>query len=441
MGPEKQIHPGETVVVKMNKDRLQNYLTFCFQKPLSFKGFWKEFRVSYFVTISRQIWLITILCCLYAWITPVWAGQNITDSRGVMVKLPENIQRVATISDGFIEGVMTVLGVQDKLVAVGSTCIQRTFKYSYPTVKGEDYTYVQGMNPVLYLNPKIKNLPLIGKPNSPIHYETLVNIDPDLVIVRVGSCTLRHLADENTMKSVEMMESLGIPVVVIHGSNCYKKPDLSQITHEIRILGEVFNRPIQAKKLSDYLEAQTAFIKERTKDIKAADKVTTLIFGLSPKTRKAGGAGQVFGLDTIESYFIEAIANGKNAYDEPGYFRKINTEQVLAIDPDVIVLCTAWGYHPPKELYQAPYYQNLSDLKAVKNRRVSALPWSPCNCSKRLEYPIDAMVIAKASYPEKFRDIDLAQWLINFYRNVYGVDTATAKKLRSAQWMDWTLDK
>lgn len=387
------------------------------------------------------MYTITMICWLFAWVGLAWASPGVTDSRGVFVKLPTDIKRVATISDGFIEGIMTVLGVEDKLVAVGSTCIQRKFKYSFPTLMGEDYTYTDGMNPVLYLNPEIKDLPLIGKSGSPINYEMLVNIDPDLVIARIGACTLRHAGDKNTMKSVEMMESIGIPVVVIYGTNCNKTPSLSGITDEIRIVGEVFNRPLQAKKLSDYLEAQTVFIRERTKNIKDCDKVKTLVLGLSPKARKAGGAGQVFGLDTIESLFIEDIANAENAYNEPGYFKKINTEQLLALDPDVIVLCTAWGYHPPKELYEAPYFQNLFDLKAVKNMRVAALPWSPCNCSKRLEYPIDAMVIAKTSYPEKFKDIDLAQWLIDFYRNVYGVDTNTAKKLRSVQWMDWTLDE
>ncbi len=35
------------------KDRLQNYLIFCFQNTQSFKGFWKEFRSSYFVTIPK----------------------------------------------------------------------------------------------------------------------------------------------------------------------------------------------------------------------------------------------------------------------------------------------------------------------------------------------------------------------------------------------------
>ena len=423
MGPEESFHTGEAVVDKIS--------LLCREKT-------RKTRIK---AMNKRRLLITLICCVLAWGCPAWAARDVTDSRGVRVRIPDNIQRVATISDGFIAGVMTALGVAEKLAAVGSTCIQRTFEYAYPTVNGPDYTYANGMNPVLYLNPQIKDLPLIGKPNSPIHYETLVNIAPDLVIVRVGSCTLRRLAEESTLKSVEMMESLGIPVVVLYGSNCHKIPDLSQISDEIRILGQVFNRPVQAKKLADYLEAQTAFIKERTKDIKDADKVGTLIFGLSPRARKAGGAGQVFGLDTMESYFIETIAHAKNAYAEPGYFKKINTEQVLALDPDVIVLCTAWGYHPPRELYEAPYYRNLSDLKAVKNRRVSALPWSPCNCSKRLEYPIDAMVIATAAYPERFRDIDLAQWLIDFYRHVYGVDMATAEKLRSVQWMDWTLNR
>ena len=367
--------------------------------------------------------------------------RTITDSRGVEVKIPVDIKRVVTISDGLIEGIMTAFDVQDKLVAVGSTCIQRNFKYSFPIVNGPDYTYADGMNPVLCINPWIKDLPCIGKSRSPINYEALVKTNPDIVLVRIGSCTLRHIDDENTQKSIKMIEALGIPVLVLYGTTCHDKPSVSGITNEILIIGKVFNKSKQAKKLSDYLESQVEFIKNRTKAIKESDKENTIIFGLSPRARKAGGAGQIFGLDTIESFFIESIVNAKNAYSESGYFRTINTEQILKIDPDVIVLCTASGYHPRKELYEAPYYQNLQDLKAVKNKRIVALPWSPCNCSKRLEYPIDAMVIATASYPEIFKDINLADWLLDFYKNVYGVDKETAKKLRSVQWMDWTLEE
>jgi iron complex transport system substrate-binding protein len=51
------------------------------------------------------------------------------------------------------------------------------------------------------------------------------------------------------------------------------------------------------------------------------------------------------------------------------------------------------------------------------------------------------MVIAKAAYPDRFQDIDLTQWLLDFYQKVYGVDRETAEKLRPAQWMDWTTEE
>lgn len=166
------------------------------------------------------------------------------------------------------------------------------------------------------------------------------------------------------------------------------------------------------------------------------------MFGLSPTHRAQGGAGVVQGLGTTESYMIEDVVNAKNAFQvDAGNFQIVNTEQVLALDPDVIVLCTAWGYHPPGELTEATYYSSLRELSAVKNGRVMSLPWTPCNCVKRLEYPIDLMVIAKAAYPDKFDDIELDDWLLEFYMNVYGVDQATAEKLRTAQWMDWCVEE
>jgi iron complex transport system substrate-binding protein len=58
-----------------------------------------------------------------------------------------------------------------------------------------------------------------------------------------------------------------------------------------------------------------------------------------------------------------------------------------------------------------------------------------------LEYPIEVMVIAKAVYPEKFQDTDLAEWILDFYQKVYQVDRETAKGLRSIQWLDWTVEE
>jgi iron complex transport system substrate-binding protein len=51
------------------------------------------------------------------------------------------------------------------------------------------------------------------------------------------------------------------------------------------------------------------------------------------------------------------------------------------------------------------------------------------------------MIMAKAAYPERFADVDLNVWLLDFYQNVYGVDKKTAAQLRAVQWMDWITEK
>lgn len=368
--------------------------------------------------------------------------RTVIDSRGVEVKVPADIERVVTVSDGLIESVMTVLGEEDKIVGVGSSCIQRNFNYTYPVVGGESYEYKNGMNPVTYLNREwIMDIPRIGESGSALNYETLAGLDPDVVIIRVGSCTMRSMDDEGVQKSIRTIESLGIPVVVLKAHPCYDEPDLTTVSDEIRIIGSVFGKEEKASELAEYLESQVKIVSERTKNIPGSEKPTVLVFGASPKSRQNGGAGNVKGTDTIESYFVEGVAHAKNAYQDPGNSVIVSAEQVLAINPDVIVLGTSSGYHPPEELYSAPYYQDLQEISAIKNRRVSSFPWEPCNCAKRLEYPIDIMVIAKAAYPELFEDIDLEKWLVDFYMNVYGVDQKTAEELISAQWMDWCIEE
>jgi iron complex transport system substrate-binding protein len=242
-------------------------------------------------------------------------------------------------------------------------------------------------------------------------------------------------------KGIRLIESLGIPLVVLHGPNTFDQPDLGTMGEEIRIIGRVFQQSKAADELAAFLEQSIAFVRERTRDIPEADKKEILLLGLSPKARSQGGAGNARGQDTIQTHLLQKYVNANNAYKGSGAWGILNTGHLLALDPDVIILVTSWGYHPPRELYEAPYYQDLKEMTAVRNRAISALPWTPCNCEKRLEYPIDVMVMAKAAYPERFQDIDLSDWLLTFYRNLYGVDRNTAKELRACQWMDWTLTR
>ncbi|MDE7314758.1 MAG: ABC transporter substrate-binding protein [Mucispirillum sp.] len=369
---------------------------------------------------------------------------TITDMRGKQINIPDNLKRVATIDDGFIEGVMTHLGVIEKVSAIGSWSMKRDYKYTYETTDGKTYT-AKGVNTMKYLHPWLNDIPCFNSPQGNIlNYETLAKADPQLIILRVGDCTVsggsyfRGGDPAQLEKTINMIESLDIPLVVLFSPTYYGKADLSSMKEEMRVLGDVFKQRDKALKLYEYLNETEKMVRNRTKNIK--EKPTVLYFGLNPAARKQGGSGMVSGINTPESYIIENIVNAKNAYTGKGNNIILSGEQVYAIDPDVILLPTQNGYHPANELLQAPYYKNLNQLKAVQNKRVYALPWTPMNCSRRVEYPLDILIIAKAAYPELFTDIKVHQFALDFYKKVYNVDDKTAKALRSEQLLNWTVE-
>ncbi|MBX7490303.1 ABC transporter substrate-binding protein [Helicobacter turcicus] len=373
-------------------------------------------------------------------------AHTITDMRGKQIEIPEKLERVATISDGFIEGVMTHLGVIDKVNAIGSWSMKRDYKYTFESIDGKTYT-ARGWHTMKYLHPWLDNLPCFNSPQGNIiNYETLAKANPQIVILRVGDCTVsggsyfRGGDPKALEKTIAMIESLGIPLVVLYSPTYYGKAELSTMQEEIRVIGDIFKQREKALKLYDYLHSTELLVRNRTKNIQDKDKPNVLYFGLNSVARKQGGSGMASGITTPESHIIENITNAKNAFRGKGNNIILSGEQVYAIDPDIILLPTQNGYHPASELLSAPYYQNLQELKAIKNKRVYALPWSPMNCSRRVEYPLDILIIAKASYPHLFEDIKVHTFALKFYQDVYHVDENTAKILRSEQLLDWTID-
>lgn len=385
-------------------------------------------------------WLFAVAClCLVLNLGCADEYRTIVDSRGVAVRVPMEIERVVTLSDGLIETTMLLLGEDEKIVGLGWSSMQKYWNFTYETVSGETYEYRGGIHLVTYLSPRIRDLPVVAESGG-VNYETLASLDPNLVILRVGDCGLPSMEDEGVQKTISTIEGLAIPVIVLKAHPCFDEPDLSTISDEIQIIGDIFGKEERAGEIADYLESQTQLVFERTKDIPEAERPNVLVFCALPPSQQTGrGVGMVRGTDTIESYLIEEIVHAKNAYTGTGS-PVVSAEHLLAIDPDAIVLPPWYTYHPPEELYSAPYYQNIGELSAVKNHRVFSLPRAGSNCARRYEYPIEVMVIAKAAYPERFEDIDLAEWLLEFYGDLYGVDRATAEELRSAQYMDWCVE-
>lgn len=361
----------------------------------------------------------------------------VKDMRGIDVRVADNLENVATIDDGFVEGVMTHLGVIDKVKVIGSWSMKRDYKYSFTKISGETYT-LRGWNTMKYLHPWLDELPCVNSPQgNVINFEALANANPQLVILRVGDCTLRGSNKDAVEKTIATIEALGLPLAVIYAP---KGAEIATMRDEMRVLGEIFKQKEKALKLFDYLNETQILIKERTKNLKDNEKVTMLYMGLNPNVRKNGGVATAFGVNTPESFIIENIAGAKNAFRGEGTNVVLSTEQLYSVNPDVIVLPTSNGYHPASELLDSPDFQNLHELNALKNKRVYAMPWSPMNCARRVEFPLDMLIIAKAAYPKLFSDIKVHKFALEFYKNVYGVSDEQAKALRSEQILDWTVE-
>ena len=366
--------------------------------------------------------------------------RSVTDMRGKKIELPAKIGRIGTIDDGFVEGLLTHIDEVDKVELIGSWSMKRDYKYDFETVSGETYQH-RGWNTMKFLHPWLDEKVCINSPQGDIlNFEALAKAAPDLVILRLGDCTVRESNRAAAEKTIATIEALGFPLVVIHSPNWFKSSDLSTMRDEAAVIGAIFGKADEAASLMTWLAQSETLIRERTKNIPQNERAKVLYLGLNPNVRQQGGSGSAHGTDTPESYIIESVAGAKNVFTGKGSGVPLSAEQIYALDPDVIILPTSNGYHPPRELYEAPYFVNLQELRAVKNKRVYAMPWSPMNCARRVEYPIDMLIIAKAAHPDLFADINVYDFALRFYQDVYGVDAETAAGLRSTQLLDWMKD-
>jgi len=392
-----------------------------------------------------KLWVIWIIITHFAvvGISTALAGEfrTVEDMRGRKVSFPANLKKVATIDDGFVEGVMTSLGVIKSLAATSSRSLRLDFPFEYETASGERFSHC-GFNTIKTINPWLDDLPSFRGIDgmSVVNFEALAKVEPELVIMRVGDCTM-GTDNEKIIKAIVTIEALGFPLLVLHSPSYQAQAELASIFDEITLLGEVFDQRERAGNLIAKLSEIEKMVQEKTAGTAAGSKPTMLYLGLNPDFRKRGAVGSVYGINTPESYIIEKLANARNAFQNKGTGLPLSTEQIYALDPDVIVLPAANGYHPPRELYEATYFADLSELKAVKNRQVYAMPFTPYNCSRRLEYPLDILVIAKAAYPERFQDFSVYDFALKFYQDIYGIDREMAERVRSSQLLDWMGDE
>ncbi len=186
------------------------------------------------------------------------------------------------------------------------------------------------------------------------------------------------------------------PVVVVPGSDT----TLDDAAYEtIRLLGELYGLETRAQELAKYLKGIQTDFDTRTAGIPDAEKPTVYVGGVSFKGNH-GFEG------TEAGYGPFALIHASNLADTTGQTGAFNidTEQVLAWDPDVIFLDFN-GMPLINEDYQAnpAFYNSLTAVRSGKVYSQISFRSSASNLETALA---DAYYAACVLYPEQFADID-----------------------------------
>lgn len=202
------------------------------------------------------------------------------------------------------------------------------------------------------------DLPNFGMGDS-INYEAVIAADPTIA-VNVGTINDKMISDCD-----KLSKSLGVPVVAVDG-------DLSASAEAYRFMGELLGEEEQAEKLASYAEKTFADIEKMEVP---EDKRVRIYYGNGEHSLETAPAGSAHGqiIDMVNAVNVADLEMGE------GSRVQISAEQLLAWDPDVIVVngepkADMSGASAAETILANPDY---ASLKAVQNQQVYGTPNAP----------------------------------------------------------------
>lgn len=205
---------------------------------------------------------------------------------------------------------------------------------------------------------KYHSLPNFGM-GDVVNYEAVIEAKPTIAI------NAGVINDATKSECDTLQEKLGIPVIAVDA-------DLSKVPDAYRFMGKVFHDEKKAEKLAKYAELTLDDISE----VKVNDKKKIKVYYGNEKDSletapKKSPHGKIIELANRINVADLEFGNGGRV--------KISAEQLLAWDPDVIILngepkANMSGYSAADALKKNPVFANL---KVVKNDRVYGTPNAP----------------------------------------------------------------
>ncbi len=296
---------------------------------------------------QRQIPAGVLLVMVWLVLATAAGARTVKDQLGRSVELPPEPRRVISLAPNITE-IIFALGQQQRLKGV-------TIYSDYPAAA--------------------KKIARVGS-YVRLDLERIVALKPDLCIAT---------RDGNPRALIDRLEALHIPVFVVDPQS------LESVIQTVHDLGAILNAAGRAHLLAQTMRRRIQRVRNRVATAGTRPRVFFQV-GITPII--AAGPGTF--IDELIVY-----AGGKNCVTGTTAYPRFSREQVLVLDPDVIIICTmARGAEFEKIRRQWYRWPNLA---AVRGNRIHVVDSDLFNRpSPRL---VDSLeLLAQLIHPNRFKE-------------------------------------
>jgi iron complex transport system substrate-binding protein len=293
--------------------------------------------------------LLVLLTACAPQAAPTATALTFTDGLGREISLNGPAQKIVSLAPSNTE-ILFAIGA-------GSQVVGRDNLSDYPEAAG--------------------NVTDIGSVYEALNTELIVSLTPDLVLA----------AEVNTPEQVKQLEDLGLTVYYL------KNPlTLEEMYGNLEIVAQLTGHESETATLIESLKARVAAVDEKIAPLSSRPSVFYELDATDPAKPYTAGKG------TFINLLMDRAGGFNIASDLDGY-PQISLEQVVAADPNFIILGdSAYGI-TPESLASRPGWENLS---AVKNNQI--FPFDDNLVSRPGPRLVDALEeLAKLLRPELFQ--------------------------------------
>lgn len=321
---------------------------------------------------------------------------TVTDHAGNTVKVPKKIERIAvcdiyplpSVLAVFFDSAKKIVGMaQPSMTAAKNSLLSEL----YPAILSAKTDFINGAN---------------------VNTEELLKLHPDVVFYSAGSTALG-----------KQLRNAGFAAVAV-SANKWNYNCIETLNQWISLLSEIFPDNSRSKIVSDYSNKTYGLVQQRVSNL-AEEKRSKVFFLFQYSNAKITTSGKQF----FGQWWADAVG-AVNVGEELSMDNStaVSMEQVCKWNPQKIFI-TNFNSAQAADLYSNKIGNfDWSTIDAVKKKEVYKMPLGMYRSyTPGVDTPITLLWLAKAVYPDLFKNIDITAKTKEYYKTVFGV-TLTDKQ-------------